>query len=130
MSFSCSDAVDQLDALLDDKGYVIYNGNAETGETVDDESGDDWWFTWAAPGMAECEVGATCASSLEALCDAASHFFENADIQMYDTVVVPREALDAVLEYAQRYKDLNDEGPDGDCARACARACARIEEFL
>ncbi len=50
------------------------------GDTVGDESGRDWWFTWAATGMAEAERGETVGSSLEAEQSAMHHFFANATI--------------------------------------------------
>lgn len=98
MSFSCTDTVSILAELLEGKGYKIHNGNAETGETVDDESGDDWWFTWAVDGMADCEVGPTCAEQLGATTSAMEHFFQNADILVYSTFTGLRNAARSVIE--------------------------------
>jgi hypothetical protein len=39
----------------------------------------------------------------------------------------PDAALVRVLEYAERYADLNDEGPDGDCAKSCAAVRKALE---
>lgn len=95
MSYSCSDLSDDLDIVLSQKGYVIHCGNAETGETVEDESGADYWFTWMASGMAEAEVGEYVASSyLEAQSAAMVHFFENAHIPLHP-LPMPGPADDA-----------------------------------
>jgi len=83
MAIGCSDVVNTLEGLLNSAGYVIHNGNAETGATVQDESGPEWWFTWAAPGMADCESGPTCSISLEALASAVQHWLANASIPLH-----------------------------------------------
>jgi len=79
MTYSCSDLAEHAANLLEDKGYRIHNGNAETGETFDDESGNDWWFSWT-DGNVDVECGSTCNSSLEATAEALFHFFANATI--------------------------------------------------
>lgn len=83
MATSCSDVVAMLSGLLQVKGYQIHNGDAEAGATVDDESGEDWWFTWAADGMSDCKSGPTCASCLDAEASAIQHFFANACIEVH-----------------------------------------------
>ena len=82
MATSCTDVVEMLSGLLQDKGYQIHNGDAESGATVADESGRDWWFTWAIEGMADAEAGPTCTSCLEAEASAVRHFFANARIEV------------------------------------------------
>lgn len=83
MATSCSDVVAMLSGLLQAKGYQIHNGDASTGATVDDESGDDWWFTWAVDGMSDCESGPTCSSCLDAEASAVQHFFATACIEVH-----------------------------------------------
>ncbi len=83
MSFSASDFVDTAAQDLNAKGYRIHNGDAETGETVTDESGADWWFTWCAPGMSSVETGETHGSELEATFDALAHWLANSSIALH-----------------------------------------------
>lgn len=83
MSYSACDFENTICELLTNKGYRVHNGNAETGETVDDESGDGWWFTWGAEGMSGYEVGNTLDGSQQAWADAAAHYFANTDIRTY-----------------------------------------------
>jgi hypothetical protein len=80
MDTSCSDVISTLSGLLQLKGYQIHNGDASTGVTVDDESGEDWWFTWACAGMSSSESGETFSSCLEAEASAMEHFFASAQI--------------------------------------------------
>lgn len=61
-------------------GYTIYNGNAETGETVDDGSGPDFWFTWSQGR--DVETGETHHNFLAAAGDAMNHWFTNAAIDI------------------------------------------------
>lgn len=58
--------------LLKAAGYTFYKG--------DDRH---WWFTWAAPGMADCETGETCATMEAAYEDALAHWFSNACIPQH-----------------------------------------------
>ena len=97
MATNCSDFVDSIDGLLRAAGYVIHNGNAETGETVTDESGADWWFTWGTPQMSEYECGPTCSGSLEALQSAALHWFENARVPMHTSTKVEAQTAPTVV---------------------------------
>jgi hypothetical protein len=83
MAKSCSDVVESLSAYLSDAGYVIHNGNAETGETVTDESGRDWWFTWSRG--TDVETGETHATQLDAFGDAMAHWFSYAEIPLDKT---------------------------------------------
>jgi hypothetical protein len=78
MAISCSDVIDSLAQHLARAGYVIYNGNADTGDTVDEESGVDWWFTWTNGG--DIEVGPTADSMLAATGEAMAHWFEASTI--------------------------------------------------
>lgn len=72
-----------LSRLLQTKGYRIHNGDANTGVAVFDESGDDWWFTWATVRMSDYEAGPTCTSCLDAEASAVQHFFANACIEVH-----------------------------------------------
>lgn len=93
MTYSCSDQSDRLAELLEEKGYTVHNGDATTGETVDDESGDDWWFTWVAKDC-DLETGPTCADELLTWSSAMEHWFANAEIRTH--LFTPmRYALDA-----------------------------------
>lgn len=73
------DLADDVERLLRAAGYVVYNGDAETGEAVDDCSGEDFWFTWT-DGKCDIEVGEAMPSDLAAWSDALEHFFTNAVI--------------------------------------------------
>lgn len=103
MATNCSDVIETLSALLRTKGYAIHNGDAESGETVSDESGADWWFTWAAPGMADCESGDTCASSLDAEADALVHWFSNAVIHLDRAGDAPRLDVAGILSRCESF---------------------------
>lgn len=83
MATSCSDVIDRLAGHLANAGYVIHNGDAETGETVDDESAPDWWFTFTNGG--DIESGLNCASMLDATADAMTHWFASASIARDET---------------------------------------------
>ena len=78
MATTCSDVVDKLAEHLAKAGYQIHNGDATTGETVTDESGADWWWSWTNGG--DIETGEVCASSLDATGDAMAHWFGAAEV--------------------------------------------------
>ena len=78
MSYDTYDLADDIARQLSNAGYVIHSGNAESGEVVDDGSGEDWWFSWCNGG--DVETGETCMNELGAQSDAMAHFFANAKI--------------------------------------------------
>jgi hypothetical protein len=81
MATNCSDIFDNLAKHQATAGYAIHNADAATGETVDDEGGADWWWTWTNGG--DIEAGSACASMLDATGDAMAHWFGNARITRY-----------------------------------------------
>lgn len=78
MSYTAPDFSDDVIALLSGEGYALSEGK----ETDGDELAGKFWFTWAVPGMADCEVGETCDSETAAWYSAVKHRFENSAIEM------------------------------------------------
>lgn len=70
--------IESLCAHLKTAGYVIYNDDAESGKTVEDESAPAWWFTWTQGR--DIEAGETHHCFLDAAGDAMNHWFTNATI--------------------------------------------------
>lgn len=48
---------------------------------------------------------------------------------MTSTTSIPLPVLDRLIEYAERYKTVNNEPADGDCARAISKAQAIMAQF-
>ena len=79
MSLSCEDVVEHITSLLDKAGYSFHEGE----DPGTPELGmNAHWFCWAAPGMADCEVGETVDTPLAALITALDHWFDSASIPL------------------------------------------------
>ena len=73
---------DAASSLLTAKGYVMHNGDAQTGEIS--AGGRDWWFTFTQGGDVEC--GDTFDNLYGATQDALLHWFRSSllDIDLGD----------------------------------------------
>lgn len=92
MSYTAPDFSDDVIKSLTADGYVVLgrdsDGNDLEPEHCTDEAEGVFWFTWAAPGMAECEVGDDCDNPLLAWLSALRHRLANSTIPMEEVAKV------------------------------------------
>ena len=84
---STSRLAHHLREQLQAEGYRVHCGRREDGP----ELAGRHWFTWAVPGMADCEVGPNCASTWEAWSSALDHRLANSRIELeaFDAASMP-----------------------------------------
>lgn len=82
MSYTTPDFADDVIAALQRDGYTVHARDEEGNDCEPDESAI-CWFCWAAPGMADCEVGDDCDGSLAAWSSALSHRLANSAIPVH-----------------------------------------------
>lgn len=99
---SSSRLTHHLRERLQAEGYRVHCGRREDGP----ELAGRHWFTWAVPGMADCEVGPTCASPWDAWASALDHRLANSRIELeafdaasvtlapFHAATLPAETLD------------------------------------
>ena len=99
---SSSRLTHHLREQLQAEGYRVHCGRREDGP----ELAGRHWFTWAVPGMADCEVGPTCASPWDAWASALDHRLANSRIELeafdaasvtlapFHAATLPAETLD------------------------------------
>ena len=68
-----------LRQALQEEGYRVHCG----GRDDSPELAGRFWFTWSVAGMADCEVGPSCAGSWEAWAGALDHRLANSRIAMH-----------------------------------------------
>lgn len=120
MSYTTPDFADDVIAALHSEGYQVH--------TDDDAPGTPGpiharhWFTWTAPGMADCEVGEDCDSPLAAWMEALRHWLANSEIPL-DLVDDAKPAtlpasVEALRELLACMEDDEAKGTADWCARA------------
>lgn len=72
------DLAGEVRRLLQADGYAVHGG----GPADEPESVGRFWFSWMQPGMAEAEVGPTCATEPDAWTTALAHRLDNSRIAL------------------------------------------------
>ncbi len=107
---SASRLAHHLREELQNEGYRVHRGGRDDGP----ELAGRFWFTWSVAGMADCEVGPSCAGPWEAWANALDHRLANSRIEVHHVdpastplapfhpAALPPETLD-VRSFATRH---------------------------
>lgn len=113
---------------LQNEGYRVHGGGRDDGP----ELAGRYWFTWSVAGMADSEVGPTCAGSWEAWASALDHRLDNSRIEVdrvdaesmpmapFHAATLPPETLD-VPAFAARH-GLSEDAAASQLQRLRAQA--------
>ena len=109
MSTDEIDFAGEVSRLLQADGYAVHGG----GPADDPELVGRFWFTWMPAGMAEAEVGPTCATEPDAWTAALVHRLDNSRIELdrvggdqsqpaamesFQSAMLPEDAFDVEFE--------------------------------
>lgn len=113
---------------LQKEGYRVHSGGRDDGPELTGR----FWFTWSVAGMADCEVGPSCAGSWEAWASALDHRLASSRIEVhrvdpastplspFHPATLPPETLDG-RSFAARH-GLSEEAAGPQIERLRAQA--------